>query len=131
VIRSLLLLSSAFYFSSALDPCNFDLPGYDAGEDSSTSDATTTKETVGTQCTTIITAFCQQATGPCALQGFTLSDCVSSDMPECCSSGTTCEQDSTYSSADVSQCTSDISAEDCNSVTNSTLPSSCQSLLDP
>ena len=132
MIRSLLFLSSAFYFSSALDPCDLDLPGYDAGPEAAESDSTSSgTQTIGTQCTAIVNEFCEQAVSRCALQGFTESDCVSSDMSQCCSPGDTCNQNSTASPSAVDQCKSDIDSEDCNYVANSTLPDSCQSLLHP
>ena len=133
MIRTLLALSSVVYFSSALDPCDLNLPGYDGGDDSGESDATTSTgtQTIGTQCTAIVTEFCQQAVSRCALQGFTVSDCVSSDMAQCCSSGNTCNQNSTSSQSDVNQCKSDIDNTDCNIIANSTLPDSCQALLHP
>jgi hypothetical protein len=129
VVRALLLLSSAVWLSSALDPCNVDLPGYDAGsgDDGSSSPS----GTIGSQCTTIVSEFCTQAINRCALAGFTQADCVTNDMPQCCSAGNTCDQKSTSSSSDVSTCTGDIDQEDCNFVVNSTLPPSCSGLLHP
>jgi hypothetical protein len=129
VIRLLLAVSSVVYLSSALDPCNLDLPGYDAG--SGGDDSSAPSGTIGEQCTSIVTEFCQQSVSRCALQGFDVSDCVTSDMPQCCSAGNTCDEKTTQPQSAVDSCKSDIDAEDCNAVVNSTLPSSCQGLLSP
>lgn len=129
MLRVILAVSSVVYLSSALDPCDLNLPGTDAA--SGGDDASVPSGTIGAQCTSIVTEFCQQAVNRCALQGFTVSDCLTNDMPECCSSGNTCDQKTTQPQSAVDSCKGDIDAEDCNFVVNSTLPPSCQVLLSP
>jgi hypothetical protein len=128
VIRAVLAASSLVFFSSALDPCNLDLPGTEAG---SGDDAGTPTGTLGEQCSAIVTEFCSQAINRCGLQGFSQNDCVTNDTPQCCSAGNTCDQKATQPESAVDTCKSDIDSEDCNAVVNSTLPTSCQSLLSP
>lgn len=128
MIRALLAASAVVYLSSALDPCNLDLPGYDAG---SGDDAGAPTGTLGSQCTAIVSEFCSQAINRCALQGFSQSDCVTNDMPQCCTSGASCDQKATQPQSAVDSCKSDIDIEDCNFVVNSTLPPSCQAFLQP
>jgi hypothetical protein len=133
MIRALLAVGSLAAMCSALDPCTLG-PNPDAGSSSgggSSSGSSSGSLTVGTQCTAIVTEFCSQAVSRCALTGFTVSECVASDMPQCCSSGNTCNAPSTQPASSVDTCKTDIDAEDCNAVTNSTLPSSCQVLLNP
>jgi len=135
MIRALLLTAASFLgMASALDPCTLG-PDADAGTGSSSGGSSSGSsggtQTVGTQCTAIVTEFCQQAVSRCGLAGFTVADCVSSDMPQCCSSGNTCNGSSSQPSSSVDTCKSDIDSEDCNAVTNSTLPDSCQVLLHP
>lgn len=124
MIRAILIVAGAF----ALDPCNLDLPGYDGGADAAADSGPS--QTVGTQCTAIVTELCNQGLSRCALS-YSISDCITSDMPACCSSGDTCDQKSTSSKGDVDTCKADIDAMDCNFVVNSTLPPSCQGLLHP
>jgi hypothetical protein len=135
MIRALLTAASVLLgMASALDPCTLG-PDADAGSGSSgggsSSGSSSGSQTVGTQCTAIVTEFCQQAVSRCGLAGFTVADCVSSDMPQCCSSGNTCDAASSQPASSVDTCKTDIDSEDCNAVTNSALPDSCQVLLHP
>jgi hypothetical protein len=97
-----------------------------AGESCAADAGTDAGTTVGDQCATIVTAFCEQATGPCAT-GATLADCIANDMPMCCA-GSTCDAQSASPACAISACTMAISQEDCNSVVASGLPSACQGL---
>lgn len=134
MIRTILSLTSILSLS-ALDPCGLDLPGSDAGEEAGGSDATTGSQTVGTQCTAILNELCSQASTRCA-QGDSVSDCVSSESAQCCSSGNTCDDKSSSSQNDVDTCKGAIDTADCNIIVNALsgtgpLPAECQSLLHP
>ena len=120
MVRLLLVAGSSLYFAFALDPCAVDSGGDGGGS---------TKETIGAQCSSIITEWCQQGINRCAL-AYTESECESSDASQCCSSST-CSQTSTSSQSDVDTCKADIDTIDCNFIVNSTLPPSCQGLLHP
>jgi hypothetical protein len=120
VIRSLLIVAGL----SALDPC-----ALDGADDGGTVEAGPA-QTVGTQCTAIVTELCTQGLSRCALS-YEISDCVASAMPQCCSSGNTCNEESTSSEGDVNTCKSDIDTTDCNFIVNAVLPDSCQELLHP
>jgi hypothetical protein len=110
---------------SALDPC-----AIDGGDDGGTAAEASAAQTVGTQCTAVVTDFCTQGPARCAL-GYAVSDCVATDMSQCCSSGNTCDEVSTSSQSDVDSCEADIGSTDCNYIVNGALPSSCQGLLHP
>jgi hypothetical protein len=131
VTRLAFALSSALCLSAGLDPCTLG-PSTDDGGGGSGSSSGGAPPTIGSQCTAIVEEFCTQAVQRCALAGFTVSDCVTNDMPDCCSvvSGT-CNQTSNEPASAVDTCKSDIDTEDCNFVVNSTLPDSCQALLHP
>jgi hypothetical protein len=126
MIRALVLVVGL----SSLDPSGCGIDGADAGDEGGTSDATTVGQTVGTQCTEIITELCSQGLSRCALS-YALSDCVANGMPMCCSSGDSCDSKATSSQSDVDTCKTDIDNADCNYIVNATYPSSCQSLLHP
>jgi hypothetical protein len=132
VIRALFAIGSFVCFASALDPCQLGPSGDDGGSSSSSgSSSDSGSETIGAQCSAIVTEFCSQAINRCGLAGFTLSDCVTNDMGQCCTSGGSCDQSSNEPASTVDTCKTDIDNEDCNGVVNSTLPSSCQPLLRP
>jgi len=118
VIRTLLMVAGL----SALDPC-----ALGDGDDGGSAEAGPA-ETSGTQCTAIVTELCTQGLSRCALS-YEVSDCVATYMPQCCSSGNTCDQVSTSSQSDVGTCTSDVDAADCNYIVNAAFPTSCQGLL--
>ena len=126
MIRTLLIVASI----SALDPSNCGIDGADAGDEGGTTDATTTTQTIGTQCTEIITELCSQGLSRCALS-YALSDCVSGDMPMCCSSGDSCDKTATSSQSTVDTCKTAIDNADCNYIVNATFPDECQALLHP
>ncbi len=83
---------------------------------------TTTARTLGDQCESVLSAFCQKA-GTCAVLT-SLSDCISGNMALCCV-GTACDATSTVSETTVTDCEQTIMAEDCNDVVNTTNPTSC------
>jgi hypothetical protein len=121
VIRVLVLV---FVGLSAVDPgC-----GLDGGDDGGAAD-TGPAQTVGTQCTAVITEFCAQYPR-CALDD-SISDCVANNMPACCSTGDTCDQVSTSTEGDVATCKTDIDNLDCNFIANMALAPSCQGLVHP
>jgi hypothetical protein len=120
VIRSLLIVAGL----SALDPC-----GLDGADDGGTVEAGPA-QSVGTQCTAIDTEFCIQYSPRCG-QGSDIPGCVAMYMPECCSTGNTCDQASTSSQSDVDACKADIDMTDCNFIVNGAFPPSCQGLLHP
>lgn len=126
MIRTLLLVVGF----SALDPSNCGIDGPDAGDEGGASDATSTVQTVGTQCTEIITELCSQGLSRCALS-YALSDCIANDMPMCCSSGDSCDTKATSSQGDVDTCKTAIDNADCNYIVNATYPNECQALLHP
>jgi hypothetical protein len=126
VIRTLLLVAGL----ASLDPSNCGIDGADAGGAGGTSDATSTAQTVGTQCTEIITELCSQGLSRCAL-AYALSDCIANDMPMCCSSGDSCDTKATSSQGDVDTCKTAIDNADCNYIVNATYPNECQALLHP
>jgi hypothetical protein len=130
VIRGI-LFAAALSALSALDPCGLDLPGTDAGDDGGGGEASTSgTQTIGNQCTQIDTELCNQGLSRCALT-YSLSDCVSGEMPQCCSSGNSCDTTSTSSQSDVDACKAAIDQADCNYIVNATFPTECQALLHP
>jgi len=119
--RLAFLAAGALVFGAG---CDITLPGTGGGEDAATdADATTdaAPQTVGDQCTTIVTDFCARV-GSCT--GAALADCLANDMPMCCG-GSACGAVSQSSAGDVGACTSAIAAEDCYSVSQG-LPAACQ-----
>ena len=97
-----------------------------SGSDAGAGDAG--MQTVGDQCMAIDTEFCSQAINRCALVGFTLADCISNNMPTCCT-GSACAKLSMYPQSAVDVCKNDIDVEDCNAIVNSVTPQTCQTLL--
>jgi hypothetical protein len=107
--------------------CTLTLPGSaDAGDDV-VATAEAGVGTVGQVCTQILTELCTQSIDRCGLTGFTIQDCVTNDMSQCCS--TTCSTASTASQSTVASCKSAFDSEDCNDVTNNTTPSACTTLI--
>jgi hypothetical protein len=119
MVRTLLLVAGF----SALDPDPCTLGG---GDDGGVEEAAAS-QTVGTQCTAVVTELCTQ--GPRCAQSYDVTDCITTYMPQCCSSGNTCDQVSTSSQGDVDTCKSDIDAEDCNYIVNASFPASCTGLM--
>jgi hypothetical protein len=126
MIRTLLIVVGL----ASLDPNSCGIDGADAGDEGGASDATTTTQTIGSQCTQIITELCSQGLSRCALS-YALSDCVANGMPMCCSSGDSCDTKATSSQSDVDTCKSAIDNADCNYIVNATYPNECQALLHP
>jgi hypothetical protein len=126
MIRTLLIVVGI----ASLDPSNCGIDGADAGDEGGTSDATSTVQTIGTQCTEIITELCSQGLSRCALS-YAISDCVASNMPMCCSSGDSCDTKATASQSTVDTCKTAIDNADCNYIVNATYPAECQTLLSP
>jgi hypothetical protein len=131
VIKALFSVGSIVYLASALDPCTLGPSADDGGSGSGSTSDGGASQTIGAQCNAIVTEFCSQAINRCGLSGFTVSDCVTNDMTQCCTSGASCSQQSNEPQSTVDTCKTDIDNEDCNSVVNSTLPNSCQVLLRP
>lgn len=105
--------------------CTLTLPGSsDAG---ATVEEAATTETVGQQCTAILTELCSQGINRCDLTSYTLTDCVSNDMPSCCA--TSCGNKSTNDESVVDECKAAFDAEDCNLIVNNTTPSACTVLV--
>ncbi len=90
--------------------CNITEVGSDAGP----SDAA--PQMVGDQCSAIAGAFCNRAIGGCSVPD-TLADCISNETVACCT-GSACTSISKLSASALDGCTSDLAAEDCNSVVN-------------
>jgi hypothetical protein len=107
--------------------CTLTLPGADGGAESSdaAAEAEAAAQTVGDQCTAIFTELCTQAVNRCGLQTFSVDQCISADMPSCCT-GSVCNETSKSAASDVTACTQQIDAEDCNALVNSTTPPACQ-----
>lgn len=82
-------------------------------------------QSVGDQCEAIFAELCTQAVTRCALPGFTIDQCIASDMPSCCT-GSSCNQTALSSAAQVEACKRAIDAEDCNAIVNSSTPGECQ-----
>ena len=62
---------------------------------------------------------------------YALSDCVSGEMPQCCSSGNSCDTKATSSQSDVDACKAALDNADCNFIVNAVFPTECQGLLHP
>jgi hypothetical protein len=80
--------------------------------------------TVGDQCQEIFKELCLKGQ-TCGISGVTLDQCISANMPTCCT-GSQCSAVSGSSEAAVSACKQAIDAEDCNSVANNAVPAACQ-----
>jgi hypothetical protein len=86
------------------------------------STATTPARTVGDQCESVLSVYCQKAAS-CALVS-DLSACLTGNMALCCV-GTACNATSTVSEATVSECEQMIMTEDCYPVSITMNPTSC------
>jgi hypothetical protein len=104
----------------ATPACTIGPVGGDGGTGGSPT--TTSARTLGDQCTSVLTTFCQKA-GTCAVLT-SLSDCITGNMPLCCT-GTACDATSTVSESTVTDCEQMIMAEDCNDVVNTNNPTTC------
>jgi hypothetical protein len=102
-----------------LAACTFGPTDDDAG----TGGGSTTTTTLGDQCDTVDSAYCQQ--GPRCSIAVDLASCIANLRPLCCS-GATCTMISTISSSTVDSCVQQMEALDCNTIANSqTPPSAC------
>ncbi len=114
----------------ALDPNNLCGPatGDDGGAGGDGSSGS--PGTIEAECNEIVSEFCSQAINRCDVPGFDESECIASDMPQCCTAGASCSQKSTDTQSSIDQCKSDIDTADCNQIVNG-LPDSCLGLLHP
>ncbi|HXN30361.1 MAG TPA: hypothetical protein VN894_00810 [Polyangiaceae bacterium] len=109
----------ALALASATVGCTIKALASDAG----TSDAGS--QTVGDQCTAIMTELCEQAASRCGIGlAFTLDQCVSSNVLTCCT-GSACGATSPSPQSAVDTCKQAIDLEDCNSMANSVIPDAC------
>jgi hypothetical protein len=82
-------------------------------------------QTVGDQCTAIMTELCQQGGSRCGLGlGFTLTECVNDNVLLCCTASQ-CSAKSQSPASAVDACKQAIDAEDCNSMANNVTPDLC------
>jgi hypothetical protein len=102
--------------------CTIGPAGADGGA-SGGGPTTTTTRSLGDQCESVLTVFCQMAIVSCAV-GTDLSTCITEFMPLCCT-GDACNAPSTVSEDDVTACEQMIMAENCNDVVNTINPTSC------
>ena len=93
-----------------------------AGGDGGTGGSTAPPRSVGDQCQSVLSAFCQKAASCAILTD--LSECMTGNMSLCCV-GSACNATSTVSEASVTACEQMIMAEDCNLVVNTTEPTAC------
>ncbi len=102
--------------------CTIGPAGADGGTSGGGTTTTTTTRSLGDQCESVLTVFCQKA-GSCAVLT-DLSTCITGNMPLCCT-GDACNAPSTVSEDDVTACEQMIMAEDCNDLVNTMNPTSC------
>ncbi len=119
IAHAALLLAAA---ACTIGPGSSDGGTGGSGSSGGGATATTAARTLGDQCTSVLTTFCQKA-GSCAVLA-SLSDCISGNMALCCT-GTACDATSTVSEATVTACEQTIMAEDCNDVVNTLNPTTC------
>lgn len=82
-------------------------------------------QTVGDQCTAIVTELCEQAASRCGIGlAYTQDECVSAEMPSCCT-GSACSALSLSPQSAVDACKQALDAEDCNTVANDVTPDAC------
>jgi hypothetical protein len=108
--------------------CTIQPFGSDAGT-SSGGTTTPSTETVGDECDTIASAFCMHVVDDCGFAD-TVADCITNELPTCCTVGSDCDGISPTTSSTLDSCTSAIAAQDCASATSdgiSDLPE-CQGL---
>jgi hypothetical protein len=77
---------------------------------------------LGDQCQSVLTVFCQKAASCGILVDFT--ECMSGNMSLCCV-GSACTATSNVSEASVTACEQMIMGEDCNLVVNTSNPTAC------
>jgi hypothetical protein len=134
-----LLLGAAFFLASMLlltaisfgpTACTITTTGDDAGTGSDGASCAAAGETVGDQCQIIETAFCMRQISGCDVQE-SLSQCISDALPSCCASNDICMSLATSCDTAVSQCASDFSMLDCNSIVTGATPTSCMGIPTP
>jgi len=82
-------------------------------------------QTVGDQCTAIMTELCEQAASRCGVGlAYTLDQCVNANVLTCCT-GSACNATSLSSTSVVDACKLALDAQDCNSVANNVTPGAC------
>ena len=91
------------------------------GDAGSTSSATPMM-TLGDQCQSVITPYCQQL--PACGINIGLATCIANYVPLCCI-GSACSAPSTVSASKVTACARMNAMLDCNTVVNTANPASC------
>lgn len=99
--------------------CTIGPAGADGGTGSTTS---TAPRSLGDQCQSVLTVFCQKAAS-CGLQ-VDFTECMSGNLSLCCV-GSACNATSNVSESSVTACEQMIMAEDCNLVVNTMNPTAC------
>jgi hypothetical protein len=90
--------------------------------DGGTGGGATPTRSLGDQCTSVISEFCQQ--GPRCAVTVNLAQCIMNFMPLCCS-GTACTTLSTVTESTVTACEQMYDTLDCNGIVNITNPTVC------
>jgi hypothetical protein len=92
-------------------------------DDAGVADASA--QTVGDQCSAILTELCLQASSRCGIGlGVTLDQCIGANLPVCCT-GTACNATALSSRSEVTACQQALDVEDCNSMANNVTPGPC------
>jgi hypothetical protein len=82
-------------------------------------------QTVGDQCTAIMTELCEQAASRCAIGlAYTLDQCVNANVLTCCT-GTACNAKSQTSTSAIDACKAAYDGQDCNAMANNVTPDAC------
>jgi hypothetical protein len=134
-VRARSILAAAVVIGSTLalgafgsTGCTIQPLGSDAGT-SSGGTTTTSTETVGDECSAMASAFCTHVVDDCGFPD-TIADCITMELPTCCSVGSDCDGISPTTSSTLDSCTSAIASQDCDSAVSdgiSDLPE-CQGL---
>jgi hypothetical protein len=101
--------------------CTFGPASSDGGTTTTTTTTTTTRS-LGDQCESVLSVFCQQAAS-CALLA-DLNECITGNEPMCCI-GSACTATSTVSEDDVTSCEQMIMAEQCYAISITMDPTAC------
>ncbi len=80
-------------------------------------------------CNSLVSAACNKASACNVLGSTSVSTCNTEGQAALSCSSATCPSGTTYSSAAVNQCISDLDKESCTDVSNSVLPPSCDTSL--
>jgi hypothetical protein len=97
-------------------------PASGDGGTTTTTTTTTTARSLGDQCESVLSVFCQQAAS-CALLA-DLNECITGNEPMCCI-GSACTATSTVSEDDVTSCEQMIMAEQCYAISITMDPTAC------